>query len=330
VAGKQITKVLGIAATDCQLVAGPLYHSGPFIFSMLGLFEGNHLIVLPRFDALQALDAIDTYCVSLMMVVPTMMSRMLSVLEESGDRHHLRSMRRLWHMSAPCPQWLKRKWIEILGPERIFELYGGTEAQSTTIIDGVEWLQHPGSVGRQALGEMIVLDEQGAEAPRGEVGEIFMRPTDNRSTYRYVGAEPRRLEGWESIGDLGWMDQDGYLYIADRRKDLILRGGANIYPAEVEGALSEHRSVGSCAVVGVSDDDLGQRVHAIVHLVAPADEGELLAHLQERLVRYKVPETWEFVDSPVRDEAGKVRRSALALRTARRNSRRSTRCDAES
>lgn len=197
----------------------------------------------------------------------------------------------------------------------MFELYGGTEAQATTVIDGTQWLEHPGSVGRVATGEIVVLDDEGQPCPPGQVGEIYMRPGSGApASYRYVGAEARRRDSWESIGDLGWMDEDGFLYLADRRTDLILSGGANIYPAEVEGALLEHPAVGSCAVVGLPHDDLGQATHAVVHLVAQATIEELQAHLEPRLVHYKLPRSWELVAEPVRDDAGKVRRSDLVRR----------------
>jgi bile acid-coenzyme A ligase len=250
-----------------------------------------------------------------------MMNRMLRVLQEgeatTGQRpYRLDSLRRIWHMAAPCPDWLKRAWIDLLGPEKVWELYGGTEAQATTIIDGNDWLTHPGSVGRVAPGTIAIFGEDGLELPSGEVGEIFMRVRRDAPSYRYIGAEARRRDGeWESIGDMGSMDDDGFLYLADRRTDLILSGGANIYPAEVENALLEHPAVESCAVVGLPDDDLGKIAHAIVHLVdgtTGVTTDDLRAHIEGRLVRYKVPRTWELVDEPVRDDAGKVRRSALA------------------
>jgi bile acid-coenzyme A ligase len=162
---------------------------------------------------------------------------------------------------------------------------------------------------------MKVVGEDGEDLPPGEIGEIYMLAADGPgSTYRYLGADPKPLgdTDWESLGDLGWMDEDGYVYLADRRKDLILRGGANIYPAEVEAAIDEHPAIRSCAVVGVPDDDLGQRVHAIVDAPDGVDEADLRTHLAERLVSYKCPSTYEFVTEPVRDDAGKVRRSLLA------------------
>lgn len=241
-----------------------------------------------------------------------MMLRILRVLQEDPDRYDLGSLQSVWHMAAPCPAWLKEAWIELIGAEKITELYGGTEAQALTIINGVEWLEHRGSVGKPTVGEMKVLDPDGNQHPPGEVGEIYMRPPKGVGvTYRYVGAEPRARDGWESLGDLGWMDADGYLYISDRRTDLILTGGANVYPAEVEAALMEHPQVETAVVVGLPDDDLGERVHALVQADGELSEDALLAFLGDRLVRYKIPRSFRFVDEPLRDDAGKVRRTQL-------------------
>lgn len=308
-------RLFGIRPGRTQLVPGPLYHNSPFIFATLGLLSGQHIVLMPRFDAAEALATIEREHVDLVNVVPTMMSRMLRVIEDTGRTYDLGSLHRLWHMAAPCPDWLKRAWIDLLGPDRIFELYGGTEAQAFTVIDGTQWLEHPGSVGRPVTGEMVVLDEEGDPMPAGEIGEIYMRTKGGSTTYRYIGADTQRRGTWESIGDMGWMDDEGFVYLADRRKDLILTGGANVYPAEVEGALLEHPAVESCAVIGLPDDDLGQVVHAVVHLVdgdTTTTEADLRAHMAERLVRYKQPRSWELTSEPVRDDAGKVRRSALA------------------
>ena len=164
--------------------------------------------------------------------------------------------------------------------------------------------------------EMKILDAQGIEVAPGQVGEVWMRPHGGPgSTYHYVGAEPRARDGWESLGDMGWMDGDGYLYLADREADMILSGGANVYPAEVEAAIDSHPLVRSSAVIGLPDDDLGQAAHAIVDTTGPLDAAALRAHLAERLAGYKLPRTFEFVNEPLRDDAGKIRR--VALRTER-------------
>ena len=209
--------------------------------------------------------------------------------------------------------WLKEAWIDWLGPERIFELYAGTEAQAVTVITGTEWLEHRGSVGRPSVGEFMITDLDGNPLPPGEQGEVWLRSSGDHPTYRYVGAEARAMDGgWESLGDVGWFDEDGYLYLGDRMQDMILSGGANIYPAEVEAAIQEHPAVRSVCVIGLPDEDRGNVVHAIVEAdAATLDAAELLAFAGERLATYKLPRSVEFVDTPLRDEAGKVRRTAL-------------------
>lgn len=297
---------------DVHLVPGPLYHNAPLSLSSAGMAMGHHLVVLPKFDAVDALEAIGRHRVTWVNFVPTMLSRMLRAIEAEPDRFDLSSLRVVWHMASKCPDWLKERWIDLIGAEKIMELYGGTEAQAVTTISGTDWLAHRGSVGKPLLGEMKVLDADGNPAPPGEVGEIYMRRNEGAPpTYRYIGADARELDGWETLGDLGWMDEDGFLYISDRRTDMIVAGGANVYPAEVEAALDSHPHVLSSAVVGLPDADLGQRVHALVQADGDVTEDDLRTHLADRLVRYKIPRSFEFVDEPLRDDAGKARRSAL-------------------
>ena len=304
---------------DTHLVPGPLYHNAPFSLSTVGLFMGHHLVVMPKFDAEAALALIAEHRVEWMNVVPTMMLRMHRAVQADPDRYDLSSLRVVWHMAAPCPEWLKEAWIELVGADTLMELYGGTEGQAATIITGTEWLAHRGSVGKPLTGQMKVLDAEGDPAPPGEIGEIYMRRFDGTApTYQYIGAEACELDGWESLGDMGWMDDDGYVYLTDRRTDMILSGGANIYPAEVEAAIDEHPRVLSSLVVGIPDDDLGQRVHAIVQPDGAVTSDELVAHLHERLVRYKIPRSFEFVDEPLRDDAGKARRTAVRDEAAER------------
>lgn len=297
-----------------QLVPGPLFHNGPFIYSMRGLLSGHSLVIMPRFDAEQVLALVQEHRVSWMMLVPTMMHRIWRLPTEIRESYDLSSLVGILHLAAPCPPWLKEAWIDWLGPERVFEIYAGTESQGITVIDGADWLTHRGSVGRPTRGSRFrILDPDGRDCGVGVVGEVFMMPADGPgSTYRYLGAEPRSIEGWESLGDLGSLDAEGYLYLSDRRVDLILTGGQNVYPAEVEAALDTHPDVRSSAVIGLPDEDLGQRVHAVVD-VGPAqiDAAELIAHVAERLVRYKVPRTLEIVHEPLRTDDGKLRRHAL-------------------
>jgi len=304
---------LGIDPDGCLLMPGPLYHNGPLVWSCVALLAGAHVVVLPRFDAEATLAAIDEHSVDVVYLVPTMMKRIWRLPTAVRERYDVSSLRFVWHLAEPCPPWLKDAWIEWLGPEKIWELYAGTEGQAATIITGTEWLEHRGSVGRPAEGSVLITDDDGNELPVGEQGEVWLRSvTRETPSYRYVGAEARTREGgWESLGDVGWLDADGFLYLGDRLTDMILSGGANIYPAEVEAALQEHPAVRSCAVVGLPDDDLGNRVHAIVEADDDLDAEEVLQFLRERLTTYKLPRSIEVVDEPLRDDAGKVRRSAL-------------------
>lgn len=308
--------LLGMKLNGTHVMPGPMYHNGPFIWTMTALLAGNHVVLGGKFDAEHTLQLIDRHHPDSLYVVPTMMARISKLPRGVRDRYDVSSLEVVWHLAAPCPPWLKEEWIEWLGAETIWELYGGTEAQAATIITGTEWMAHRGSVGKVNVNQFQVLRADGSVAAPGEVGEVFMRPSDDENvrTYRYVGAEARRIDGgWESLGDMGAIDADGYLYLSDRQTDMILAGGANIYPAEIEAALDEHPRVRSSAVIGLPDDDLGNAVHAIVQTDdgTPIALDELRAHLAERLVRYKVPRTFEFTTEPLRDDAGKLRRSAL-------------------
>jgi bile acid-coenzyme A ligase len=277
--------VLRIPADGVHLVTGPLYHNGPFTTSLLALLRGNHLVVMPRFDAAGALGLVERYGVDWMYAVPTMMHRIWRLPEDERRRHDVSSLRVVFHMAAPCPPWLKEAWIDWLGGERVLELYG----------------------------EMVVLDDSGRELPAGEVGEIWMRRgAEAPPPYRYVGATPKARPGsWESLGDMGWKDQEGYIYLSDRESDMILVGGANVYPAEVEAALDEHPDVASSCVIGLPDEEYGNAVHAIVQAAAPLAAAQLDEFLATRLAKYKRPRTYEFAAAPLRGDDGKVRRSAL-------------------
>jgi bile acid-coenzyme A ligase len=307
--------LLRMTPNGTLVMPGPLYHNGPFMWSVTALLAGNHVVLGGKFDAERTLQLIDRYRPESLYVVPTMMARISKLADAVRDRYDVSSLRVVWHLGAPCPPWLKETWIEWLGPEKIWELYAGTEAQASTIITGSEWLAHRGSVGRPLSGEMKIVRADGTDAEPGEIGEIFMRPNDpSAKTYSYVGARAKGIDGgWESLGDMGAIDAEGYVYLADRQTDMILAGGSNVYPAEVEAAIDEHPRVRSCAVIGLPDEDLGSRIHAIVHTDdgSPIDVDELRAHLAERLVRYKIPRDFEFTDEPLRDDAGKLRRSAL-------------------
>jgi bile acid-coenzyme A ligase len=302
---------LGAQEGDVNLLSVPLSHNTGFTTFAVGLVQGHHLVLMPRFDPHEFLRLVTQHRVTFLATVPTIMQRLLPVYRADPDAYDLSSIRRFWHLASACPPAIKQAWIDLLGPEVIWELYGGTELQALTFISGEQWLTHPGSVGVVVAGEMKVLDDDGNECPPGVSGEIYMRPPPGSApTYRYVGATAKSRDGWDSLGDLGYFDADGFLYLNDRRVDMFTVGGRNVYPAEIESALSEHPNVLSCLVVGVPDDDMGQVPHAIVQADG-LDEAAVRAFLSERIAGYKVPRTVEFSDTPLRDDAGKARRSAV-------------------
>lgn len=299
----------------CLLIPGPLYHNGPFSAATVGVFKGNHVVIMARFDAETTLQLIEQHHVDTTSFVPTMMQRIWTLPEKVRLNYDVSSLQTLWHLAAPCPEWLKLAYIDWLGAEVIWEMYGATENLGNCRIRGDEWLTHRGSVGKSVGNcELKIVDENGEQMPPGDVGELYIRPiTGPGTTYRYIGAQANTLEGgWETLGDMGYMDEEGYLYLTDRRADMILSGGANIYPAEVEHAIEAFPGVRSSAVIGLPHEDLGSVVHAIVD--APnGDVGEdsLLEFLSDRLARYKQPRSVEFTNEPLRDDAGKLRRRAL-------------------
>lgn len=297
--------------SGCVCIPGPMYHNGPFSYAIRAITFGNTLVTSAhRFTAESTLRSVADTKSYWMLLVPTMMHRILR--DSSRYEHSLESLEFLWHVGAKCPEWVKEEWIRWLGPERVYELYAGTEAQAIASISGTEWLEHRGSVGRVTVGEMSVRDENGQPVPTGTTGEIFMRPKAGRLTYRYLGATAKVVDGgWESLGDLGHFDVDGYLYVSDRLTDMIVTGGANVYPAEIESAIEETAGVLAAVVVGVADDEFGSVVAAVVQVAEQSGltEERILEDLNSRLARYKIPKLWRLTTTALRDDAGKVRRA---------------------
>ena len=261
-----IGEPLGMVPGDVNLLSVPLSHNTGFTTAAAGLLLGHHLVIMPRFDAPEFLRLVTEHRVTFLATVPTVMQRLLPVYRADPDAYDLSSIRRFWHLGAPCPPVIKLAWIEILGPEQVWELYGGTELQALTFISGDQYLTHPGSVGVVVAGELKVL---------------------------------------------GHFDTDRFLYLSDRRVDMFTVGGRNVYPAEVEAALAEHPMILSCLVVGVPHDELGQVPHALIQTSGATDEPAIMAFLAERVASYKLPHSVEFVDRPLRDDAGKARRTAV-------------------
>jgi bile acid-coenzyme A ligase len=307
-----LIELVGMPAGGVMLSPGPLHHNAGFLFSSLGHFARTTVVGMERFDAEQCLALIERHRVQWLFLVPTMMHRIWSLPGSVLGRYDLSSLQRVVHMAAACPVWLKAAWIDWLGAERILEGYAGTEGPGT-MITGTEWLQKPGSVGRVQPDGITVRNADGEVCAPGEIGEIFFPPgaTDR---FHYIGAQPRLdAQGRMSLGDMGHLDAESYLFLADRRTDLIIRGGANIYPAEIEAALSEHPAVASTVVIGLPCDEFGHRVHALVEPLwdAHIDTDDLDTFVRQRLPSYKCPESYEVVTAPLRDESGKVRRGAL-------------------
>jgi bile acid-coenzyme A ligase len=306
---------LGFAPDGKQLIVSPVYHEIGFNASHMSLFEGLKIVVMEHFEAARAVELIERHQVTVMLMPPIMMQRMAALPDIR--EHDLSSLRGITHAGAPCAPWLKRFWIDLIGGEKVHELYGGTENTGYIIVRGDQWLERPGTVGRPFNCEIRILDDEGVELPPGEVGEIFLKNvTVEGPTFEYRGSPPARstVDGFTSLGDLGWLDEDGYLFLADRRVDLIITGGANVYAAEVEMALSEHPEIDDIAVIGLPDPEWGKRVHAVIQVrdtEHPPSEAELKAFCRERLAAYKAPKSYEFVAQLPRTEAGKLRRSSL-------------------
>ncbi len=303
-----------------QLVCGPAYHSAQWIFGMVPLLLGATVVLQHRFDAGEVLGLVDRFGVTGVHLVPAQMVRLLRVERSVRDAFSGRSLVAVHHGAAPCPADVKRAMIDWWGPV-VSEYYGGTEGGFISTITASEWLERPGSVGRVIpTMEVTVVDEHGAALPAGEVGELWFRSllgidfeyhNDPAKT-----AAAHREPGVGTLGDVGYLDADGYLYLSDRKIDLIISGGVNIYPAEIEGILSGHPDVADVAVIGIPDDEMGEQVLAVVELAASAVAGEamaasLAAHCRAHLAGYKCPRRWDFTDALPRNEVGKLSKKAL-------------------
>lgn len=303
-----------LSRPQLTLVPAPLYHTNGFS-STAHLLSGDRLVLMERFNPLRLLDTIEKHRVTGFIGTTIMLLRLAR--EPKVDTCDFSSIEWVMHGAAPLPDWLARKWIDLVGPEHFFVCYGSSEGAGATFARGDEYLQHPGTVGKGANDtELRIVDVHGHVLPPGHVGAIYMRsPTGLGADYvGDVPPIPVTEDGFATVGDLGSVDEDGYLYLADRRVDLIITGGANVYPAEVENALFEHPEVRDVVVIGLADPEWGRRVHAIVQLANPAspvDPTELTAWARSKLSPYKVPKTIEYVDAIPRSEATKVNRAAL-------------------
>jgi bile acid-coenzyme A ligase len=296
------------------LVPGPMYHTNGFS-PLTYLLGGDELVVLEKFDAAMVVDVVERHRITNFTATPTMLSRIAALPDIR--RRDLSSIAWILQGAAVMPHALLRTWFDLLSPEKVVMAYGMTENLGLTALRGDEWLAHPGSVGRGFRDtEVRILDQQGRPVGPGELGEVYLR-SPMSAGYHYLGGAPllpSTPDGFRTAGDIGHLDEDGYLYIADRRSDMIVTGGANVFPAEVECALVEHDGIADVVVIGLTDSEWGRRVHAVVQLVDPATpltEGDVIAYAKTRLAAYKVPKTVEFVAQIPRTAATKVNRSAM-------------------
>jgi bile acid-coenzyme A ligase len=303
-----------VALPQTILVPGPMYHTNGFAVLSF-LLAGDRLVVLEKFSATSVLDAIEKHRITNFTATPTMLARIAKTPDV--DERDLSSVAWILQGAAVMPPELLRRWFELLSPEQVVMAYGMTENLGLTALRGDEWLTHPGSVGRGFRDtEIRILDADGSPVAPGQLGDIYLRAPMN-GMFRYIGGAaplPATEDGFRSAGDIGRLDSDGYLYIADRRADMIVTGGANVFPAEVESALHDHADVADVVVIGLADPEWGRRVHAVIQprdASQPPTAGQVIAYAKSRLASYKVPKTVEFVDEIPRTAATKVSRSAM-------------------
>lgn len=306
----------GAGPGSVYLSPAPLYHSAPLVYSMSMLRIGATVVVMEHFDPADCLDLIERYGVTHAQFVPTMFTRMLQLPEEDRVRHDLSSLRFVVHAAAPCPPDVKRRMLEWWGPI-VHEYYAGTEDIGATWITAEEWLAHPGSVGRPMAPAHIV-GPDGEELPAGHEGIVYFeggRPFEYHNDPAKT-ASIANDQGWRTLGDMGHLDQDGYLYLTDRASHMIIAGGVNIYPQETEHVLGTHPAVADVAVIGVPDPDMGEAVRAVVELWEPSAAGpeletELITLCRSQLAPYKCPRAVDFVNALPRDPNGKLYKRLL-------------------
>ena len=309
---KLVGAYYGFSDTTVYLSPAPLYHSAPLFYNTLNMTGGGTSIIMDRFDPEQALALIERYEVTHSQWVPSMFIRMLKLPEGIRERYDVSSMQRAIHAAAPCPIDIKRQMINWWGPV-ICEYYSSTEGVGFTLIDSEDWLAHPGSVGRPLTGVPKILDDEMKVLPPGEVGQIYF---DEIGRFEYFD-EPGKTDeafdtrGWGTVGDMGYLDADGYLYLTDRKNFMIITGGVNVYPAEIEGLLVTHPQIADAAVFGIPNEEYGEEVKAVVQLLnhdeaGDALAGDLILWMKERLSSVKVPKSVDFMEQLPRMDNGKL------------------------
>ena len=299
-----------------HLCGSPVYHLAALAYSWFSLHLDHRVVLMEKWAPEPALAAIERHRVTTTHMVPTQFHRLLQLPEEVRERYDVSSLRNVLHAAAPCPIPVKRRMLEWWGPV-IYEYYGASEGGGT-LVKPEEWLEHPGTVGKAWAGaEVRIHDDEGKLCPPGQEGTVYMKLL---APFEYGGdrkkTQDARIGDFFTVGDVGYLDEDGYLFLRDRKIDMIISGGVNVYPAEVEAALLEHPSVGDVAVFGIPDDDWGEQVKAVVEPVAGAQAGPeleqaLLEHCREQIAHFKCPRSVDFTDAMPRDPNGKLYKRKL-------------------
>ncbi len=305
----------GFSTDDVHLLVGPSYHMGPLFWAQMHLAFGGSVVIMPKWDPREALELIDRWQVTNTHMVPANFTRILEVPEATRKEYDLTSLKIVVHAAAPCPVPLKRAFMDFVGADKVWEYFGASEGGGT-VISPKEWLEHPGSVGKPFPGnEFEILDDDGNPLPPGEVGTIYAKPA--ASSFEYHNDPDKTASShrgkWFTVGDAGYLDDDGYLYLTDRKSDMVISGGVNIYPREIEDALHQHPEVVDCAVLGVPDERWGEVLYAVVQPRAGSsvDADDVVTWCREKLADYKRPRVVEFVHELPRDPNGKVRKPKL-------------------
>ena len=314
------TAYFGMSADTVYLSPAPVYHAAPLRWSATVQSIGGTVVMLDRFEPVAMLEAIEKYSITATQVVPTMFVRMLQLPDDVREKYDHSSLKLCIHAAAPCPPEVKAKMIDWWGPV-LLEYYASTEGAGMTIVTSQDWLEKPGTVGKAALGIIRICDDGGNELPQGEPGLVYFEREE--PTFEYHNSPEKTAESrhpkhaeWSTVGDIGYVDEDGYLFLTDRKAFMIISGGVNIYPQEVENVLALHPAVYDVAVIGVPDDEMGQQVKAVVQPrdgVEPSDDlaQEIIDYVRERIARFKAPRTVDFIDELPRTPTGKLVKGKL-------------------
>jgi len=304
-------EIFWLAEGERTVIPAPMYHTAPNVYALSCAVRAMDMTIMERFDPEEFMRIVEQQRVTVVQMVPTMFVRMLALPAQVRERYDLSSLRVIVHAAAPCPPDVKRAMIDWLGPI-VAEYYGGTETGPVVHCTSEEWLAHPGTVGRPIANARVkIFDGEGRELPPGQSGEVFMW-LDAWPDFTYAGDDAKRRaierEGLVSCGDIGYLDEEGFLYLNDRRSDMVISGGVNIYPAEIEACLLGLEGVRDCAVFGIPDDEFGEALAAHVELQEGArlDAEQVRAHVRERLAAYKTPRLVEFDDALPREDSGKI------------------------